>query len=103
MSFLISPCESQKGIKIKSESRIRLAEVDVLRGVHLPRVHPVRRAQHRIASINQHPIKQCMDKYDVESMSHLPVYRFIGVWQQESGKGPRLADGAAKLRPPYDE
>ena len=26
------------------------------------------------------------------------VYRFIGVWQQESGKGPRFADGAAKLR-----
>ena len=23
------------------------------------------------------------------------VYRFIGVWQQESGKGPRLANGAA--------
>ena len=29
---------------------------------------------------------------------HLSVYRFIGVWQQESGKGPRLANGAAKLR-----
>ena len=26
------------------------------------------------------------------------IYRFIGVWQQESGKGPRLANGAAKLR-----
>ena len=26
------------------------------------------------------------------------VYRFISVWQQESGKGPRLANGAAKLR-----
>ena len=28
----------------------------------------------------------------------LSVYRVIGVWQQESGKGPRLANGAAKLR-----
>ena len=26
------------------------------------------------------------------------VYPFIGVWQQDSGKGPRIADGAAKLR-----
>ena len=26
------------------------------------------------------------------------VHWFIGVWQQESGKGPRLANGAAKLR-----
>ena len=25
-----------------------------------------------------------------------PVYRFIGVWHQESGKGPRLANGAAE-------
>ena len=25
----------------------------------------------------------------------ISVYRFIGVWQQESGKGPRLANGAA--------
>ena len=28
----------------------------------------------------------------------ITVCRFVGVWQQESGKGPRLANGAAKLR-----
>ena len=28
-------------------------------------------------------------------LSLTSVYRFIGVWQQDSGKGPRLANGAA--------
>ena len=27
------------------------------------------------------------------------VYRFIGVWQQDSGKGPRFGDGAAYCVP----
>ena len=28
-----------------------------------------------------------------------PVYRFIGVWQQESGKGPQIANGAVDCVP----
>ena len=32
-------------------------------------------------------------------VGQLEVYRFIGVWQQDSGKEPRLGDGAAYCVP----
>ena len=38
-------------------------------------------------------------RLDQKSQNHDSVYRFIGVWQQESGKGPRLANGAVNCIP----
>ena len=38
------------------------------------------------------------ERYRHVNVKKAKVYRFIGVWQQESGKRPRLANGAVRAR-----